>query len=346
VNAVNNEWALDITYYMENDPDAKELYPTMVSGSKINGKNYSYPAVMFPHMMFINKTLFEQYNVELPALDWTWEDYLDLADELSHPEEYNFGISNPLYTDLFPAAFNGNQGKFAWDGEKFNFDEVWVEAVETRAEVINNKICEWMSAEEKEAVLGDPGAWPPGKGRTAMHIDWPWTQAMFKTTVPQETGCEFVFYPLPMGDGMGELAIVDNGVIAASTQYPREAWELSKWMSWGPQAALCRQKTYRENGYNVSRMPVVSTPEVWQDLVDNAAEDVKPFFEAVLTRGVNFVPSNWPVAPGWAGIEAYYNSNDIDGKILRGEISAADVAAELQAVADAAVAEALANLPQ
>ena len=48
MNAVNNEWALDITYYMENDPDAKELYPTMVSGAKINGKNYSYPAVMFP----------------------------------------------------------------------------------------------------------------------------------------------------------------------------------------------------------------------------------------------------------------------------------------------------------
>lgn len=346
VNAVNNEWALDITYYMENDPDAKELYPTMVSGSKINGKNYSYPAVMFPHMMFMNKTLFEQYNVELPSIDWTWEDYMDLADELSHPEEYNFGVSNPLYVDLFPAAFNGNQGKFGWDGEKFNFDEVWVEATEYRAEVINNKICEWMSAEEKEAVLGDPGAWPPGKGRTAMHIDWPWTQAMFKTTVPQETGCEFVFYPLPMGDAKGELAIVDNGVIAASTQYPREAWELSKWMSWGPQAALCRQKTYRENGYNVSRMPVVSTPEVWQDLVDNAAEDVKPFFEAVLTRGVNFVPSNWPVAPGWAAIEAYYNSNDIDGKILRGEISAADVASELQAVADNAVVEALAALPQ
>ena len=345
-NAVANEWALDITYYMENDPDAQELYPAMRESAKIDGKNYSYPAVMFPHMMYMNVTLFEQYNVELPDINWTWEDYFELADELSHPEDYNFGISNPLFTDLFPAAYNGNQGKFGWDGEKFNFDEVWVEATEYRAEVINNKICEWMSAEEKEAVLGDPGAWPPGKGRTAMHIDWPWTQAMFKTTVPQETGCEFVFYPLPMGDGMGELAIVDNGVIAASTQYPREAWELSKWMSWGPQAALCRQKTYRENGYPVSRMPVVSTPEVWQDLVDNAEEDVKPFFEAVLTRGVNFVPSNWPVAPGWAAIEAYYNSNDIDGKILRGEISAADVAAELQAVADNAVAEALAALPQ
>ncbi len=343
-NAVANGWALDITYYMENDPDAQQLYPAMREAAKINGKNYSYPAVQFPHMMFMNKTLFEQYNVELPSINWTWDEYFDLAEELSHPEEYNFGVSNPLYVDLMPAAVNGNQGKFGWDGEKYNFDEAWIEAVETRAEVINNKICEWMSEEEKEAVLGDPAAWPPGKGRTAMHIDWPWTLAMFKTTVPQETGCEYVFYPLPVGEGKGELTIVDNGVISASTQYPREAWELSKWMSWGPQAALCRQKTYRELGYAVSRMPVVSTAEVWQDLLDNATDDLKPFFEGVLTRGVNFVPSNWQTAPGWSTIETYYNTNDIDGKILRGELSAADVAAELQAVADQAVIDQLAEL--
>ncbi|MGN0755293.1 MAG: ABC transporter substrate-binding protein [Aristaeellaceae bacterium] len=338
-NAVANGWALDITEFFEKDPDAAELYPTMVSGSKIGGRNYSYPAVMFPHMMYMNVTLFEKYNVELPAIDWTWDDYFELADELSHPEEYNFGISNPLYTDLFPAAYNGNQGKWGWDGEKFNFDEVWVNAVEKRAEVINNKICEWMSADEKTAVLGDPGAWAPGMGRTAMHIDWPWTIAQFQTFRKDETGCEWVFYPLPMGPAKGELAIVDNGVISAATEHPREAWELAKWMSWGPQAALCRQKTYRDLGYAVSRMPVVSTPEVWQDLLDNATEDLVPFYRGFLERGVNIVPSNWPVAPGWNTIDAYYNSNDIDGKILRGELSASDVADELQAVADQGVAD-------
>ena len=332
--AVSNEWALDLTEFYEKDPDAQELYPTMVSSSKIGGKNYSYPAVLFPHMVFMNKTLFDKYNVDLPSTDWTWDDYFDLAEELSHPEEFYFGVSNPLYVDLFPAAINGNQGKFGWDGEAYHFDDVWVEAVETRAEVINNKICEWMSAEDKEAVLGDPGAWPPGKGRTAMHIDWPWTMAMFNTTVKEETGCEFVYYPLPMGEGKGELAIVDNGIIAASTEHPREAWGLAKWMRWGPMAALKRQATYRSLGYPVRRMPAVSTPEVWQDLVDNADDTIKGFYEAVLTRGVNFVPSNWPVCPGWGEIEAYYNSNDINGKILRGELSAADVAAELEEVAN------------
>ena len=203
-----------------------------------------------------------------------------------------------------------------------------------------------MSAEEKEAVLGDPGAWPPGKGRTAMHTDWPWTMAMFNTTVKEETGCEFVYYPLPMGEGKGELAIVDNGIISASTEHPREAWELAKWMSWGPMAALKRQETYRSLGYPVSRMPVVSTPEVWQDLVDNADDTIKGFYEAVLNRGVNFVPSNWPVCPGWGEIETYYNSNDINGKILRGELSAADVAAELEAVANRARDNYLASITE
>ena len=329
--AVANEWALDLTEYFEKDPDTKELFPSMVTSTKIGGKNFSYPAVLFPHVVFMNKTLFEKYNVEMPdPATWTWDDYFDLAEELSHPDEYYYGISNPLYVDLFPAAINGGQGKFGWDGEAYHFDDAWIEATEMRAEVINNKICEWMSAEEKESVLGDPGAWPPGKGRTAMHIDWPWTIAMFDTTVPAETGCEFVYYPLPKGESGEELGIVDNGIIAASTQYPREAWELAKWMSWGPQAALKRQETYRSLGYSVSRMPVVSTEEVWQDLVDNAKPAMVPFYANI----GNVVPSNWPICPGWGDIESYYNTNDIDGKILRGELSPSDVAEELETYAN------------
>ncbi len=344
-NAVANDWALDITWYMENDPDAKQLYPAMIENARINGKIYSYPAVMFPHIVYMNVTLFEQYNVELPDINWTWDEYFELAEELAHPEEYRYGVSSPLYVDLFPAAYQG-QAKWGWDGEKYNFDEVWINAVETRAEVINNKICEWMTEEDKETALGDRYAWPPAHGINAMHIDFPWTLSQFEEVYSETTGCDWVYYPLPTGPAMSELAIVDNGVVSAATEYPREAWELAKWMSWGPQAALCRQKTYRELGYNVSRMPVVSTPEVWQDLLDNASEEMVPFYRGFLERGVNIVPSNWPVAPGWAELEAFYNANDIEGKILRGEISAADVAPELQAVADQAVANALAALAE
>lgn len=175
-----------------------------------------------------------------------------------------------------------------------------------------------------------------------MHIDWPWTIAQFESTYSAETGCEWVYYPLPKGESGDELGIVDNGIISAATQYPREAWELAKWMAWGPQAALKRQETYRSLGYPVSRMPVVSTEEVWQDLADNAEENMKPFYENV----GNIVPSNWPICPGWGEIDSYYNTNDINGKILSGELAAADVAAELEEVANRARDNFLASIGQ
>ena len=158
-----------------------------------------------------------------------------------------------------------------------------------------------------------------------MHIDWPWTIAYFDNVVSVETGSEFVYYPLPLGPSGEEMAIVDNGVINATTAYPREAWELAKWTSWGPEAALKRQETYRANGYSVSRMPVVSTPEVWQDLVDNAADNIKGFYENMR----NIVPSNWPVCPGWSGIRTWINENDIYGQIERGELDPYDIMDEL-----------------
>lgn len=322
--AVANEWALDLTEFYENDPDVKEMFPDIVTSTRIGGRNYCYPTVMFPHIMFMNKTLFDKYNVALPSYDWTVEEYFELAEELSHPEEYYFGVSNPLYEDFFPGWFNG-QSKWGWDGENFHFDDAWAESLDTKWELIANKVCEWMSADEKSAVLGDPAAWPPGKGRTAMHIDWPWTLAFFNNVVAPETGCEFVYYPLPLGETGKELAIIDYGVISAGTEHPREAWELAKWMSWGSMAALKRQETYRATGNAVSRMPVVTTEAVWQDLVDNAADNIKGFYENVRS----IIPSSWQVAPGWGQFETWMNENDIYGKIERGELNPADLTEEL-----------------
>ena len=64
-NAIANEWALDVTEFYQNDPDAKEVYPSMVDAAKINGKLYSMPIVMFPYLVFLNKTYFENYNESL-----------------------------------------------------------------------------------------------------------------------------------------------------------------------------------------------------------------------------------------------------------------------------------------
>ena len=48
-----------------------------------NGRRFHVPGVMF-HMVFMNKTLFEKYNVPLPDYDWTFDEYKELAVKLSH----------------------------------------------------------------------------------------------------------------------------------------------------------------------------------------------------------------------------------------------------------------------
>lgn len=340
--AVMNEWALPLNEMFEQDPDTAEMYPSFTQNSLINGVRYSMPWVMFPHLVFVNKTLFEKYNEPLPSYDWTVDEYFEIAKKLSHPEEFYFGTSNPIYEDLFPAWFNGSQGKWGWDGQNYNFDQTWADALNKKYELIDANILEWESEEDKERFLGDPTAWPPGWGRVAMHIDWPWSIAHFEDVVTAQSGCEFLYYPLPKGPTGKQLVIVDNAVIAASTEHPREAWELLKWTSWGEDAMLARQQAYRDAGANVSRMPVTSNQKVWDDLINNTdREDLKALYGNL----TDLVPSPWPVSPGWDAIQTWINEQDIYGKIDRREVSPADVMNELNSKANQLKDEFISNIP-
>lgn len=341
--AAMNEWALPLNEFYDADPDTAVMYESFANNALINGVRYSMPWVLYPHMIFLNKTLFEEYNEPLPSYDWTVDEFFDIATRLSHPEDFYFGVSNPIFEDLFPAWFNGGQGKWGWDGEKYNFDEQWVAGIEKKYELMDARVLEWETAEDKEKFLGDPGAWPPGWGRVALHIDWFWTIPYFTDVAPQQSGMEFLFYPMPQGPAGDQLVIVDNAVIGASTKYPREAWELLKYMTWGEEGTLVRQQATRDAGVPVTRLPVINSEAVWQDLIDNAdRDDLKELY----ARMDNLVPSPWPVSPGWDMIQTWLNEQDIYGKIDRREISPADVAAEVNAKAEEIKNEWLSNLPQ
>lgn len=343
-SAVMNEWAYPLDEFYEKEPDIGEMFPAFAENIKIGGTRYSVPWVMFPHLVLVNTNLFELYNEPLPSYTWSVDDYFEIGKRISHPEDFNFGLSNPIYEDLFPAWYNGSQGKWGWDGERYNFDQAWIDALNTKFELIDSGTIEWESEADKEKWLGDPTAWPPGWGRTALHIDWPWTIAHFEEVWSAQSGCEWLYYPLPMTDNNSQLVIVDNAIVGANTKYPREAWELLKWTTWGEEANLIRQQAYRDAGANISRMPVTSNAKVWQDLIDNAQrDDFKNMFTVL--RDANLVPSNWPVAPGWGSIEAWMNEQDIYGRIDRREISPADVAAELDQKANELAQEWINNIP-
>lgn len=326
-NAVANEWALDVTDYYENDPDAKEVYSSMVENERIGGRLYGMPTVMFPYLCFLNKTLFEKYNEPLPSYDWTMDDYKEIAERITHPDEFYFGTSNPNFTDYFPAQYNDGQSAYGWDGESYHFDQTWVDALNLKYNWIDNGVCEWASAEDKQRYLGDEGAWPPGFGRSAMHFDWTWTIAYFEDAVKEQSGCDFLYYPQPAGPTGAQMAVVDYGIISASTEHPREAWELQKWTSWGKEACMNRYEGYKEAGLEVvSRMPVIDNDEVW-DVVKGFTD--REDIQAVYDHLTNVVPSISSVAPGYNQFNDWMNENGIWDQLNNREIAPADIADEL-----------------
>ena len=343
-DSIMNQWALDVTEFYENDPDAKEVYPSMINNARINGKVYSMPTVMFPYLVFLNKTLFEKYNEPLPSYDWTIDEFKDIATRITHPEDFNFGTSNPNYPDYFRAQYSDTQSARGWDGSNYSFDQTWIDAMNMRYDWIDNDIVEWESAEDKLKWLGDEGAWPPGFGRSAMHFDWTWTIAFFEDAVKQQSGCDFLYYPQPAGPSGRQMAVVDYGVVSASTEYPREAWELQKWTSWGVEACLNRLEGYKEAGVPiVSRMPVINNEKVWEAVsAYTDREDIKELY----ARLDNIVPTVGSVAPGWGQFDTWMNENGIWAQLDEREVTPAEMADMLTEKANEFKDEWLANMPQ
>lgn len=341
-NAVANEWALDVTDYYEADPDAREVYPEMVENAKLNGRLYCMPTVMFPYLVFLNKTYFEKYNEPLPSYDWTMDEFKEIAERITHPEEFYFGTSNPNYIDYFPALYEGYSNR-GWDGEEYHFDQVWVDALNLKYDWIDDDTLEWESAEDKLRYLGDEGAWPPAFGRSAMHFDWSWTIAAFEDAYTAQSGCEFLYYPQPAGPSGAEMAVVDYGVISAATEHPREAWELQKWTSWGKEGVLNRYEGYKQAGLTaISRMPVTSNSEAWAAVKSfTDREDFLALYDHL--EKTNIVSSTTSVAPGYNEMTTWMDENGIWGKLDSREVSPADVAAELTQKANELKDEWLAN---
>ena len=169
---------------------------------------------------------------------------------------------------------------YGWDGEKYTFGDDWVSMMERQIEWVSSGVtADSMTGEEKTAVLGDENADPMAMGHAAMAIVAQYSGYDYINGVNAEkSGCEFLFYPLPNYDDKAACETVPGG-ISATCQYPREAWELAKWMGWGPQATISRSEYFKEKGELDLNAPCVLNEKVMSVLIENAPEALKGFYQ-------------------------------------------------------------------
>ncbi|MGH7599941.1 MAG: extracellular solute-binding protein [bacterium] len=98
---LNKGILLDLKPYIEEFEVALEDYFPNVLNIFVNGESlYALPKDFTPIVMYYNKALFDKAGVAYPASDWTWNDYLHLAQRLTNDTDGD-GI-----VDQFGTAFS------------------------------------------------------------------------------------------------------------------------------------------------------------------------------------------------------------------------------------------------
>lgn len=341
--SVQNEWLRPLDDIWALDPDAALVYKDMADTAVYHNQRYAVPSFMFAQGVLVNKTIFEEYNVDLPGYDWTLDDMVRIARQISDPYNHFYGLGGNQFFEHWPAVLNHNYGWNTWDGEKFNFtDPLWVDAYNTYLELRHLKVIEQMTAEEKLEVLGDQNAWPLLQGRIAMAIEMSWNVANLPREMRELGTGDLDFYPYPAGpEGNRTYVVLDYIGMSSVTKHPEAAFELMKWMTFGREGMLTRLDLVQELKKDLGGLPVADYPEVWDIYLERIPV---PGLSAVVATLDNTFSDVFKWLPGINEFHQWANAERIWDRLSSGEANAADLAVEMEQRTTQIVQDALQRL--
>ena len=88
--------------------DPGVFYKTAYDSGSYDGRQYALPFECAPNMMFVNKTILDKEKIELPAKDWTWDDFYGICRKVTKDTDGTgiidqFGTVNYSWIDAFYA---------------------------------------------------------------------------------------------------------------------------------------------------------------------------------------------------------------------------------------------------
>jgi multiple sugar transport system substrate-binding protein len=84
-NLVKQNLTADIMPFIKRDKEFKidSLFAAPVKDYELDGKQYGLPREATTTLMLVNKELFQKNGVALPTENWTWDDYLKAAQQMT-----------------------------------------------------------------------------------------------------------------------------------------------------------------------------------------------------------------------------------------------------------------------
>jgi len=256
-----NGWLRDITAIANADNEFRNLPSSIREATMINNVVYTVPFAQFMMGYFVNRTLFEEFNLDPPEFGISIDAFLDLARQTTDLNRPSVGLN---YSNNFiywlPAARNSNFGFFGFDGTAYvlNSPEM-LEAISLAAELSATGMTYGGLDYDQRAAFAMP--WAGGAfnhGQVAFMYDGSWALGHLPRYAA-EAGFELDFIGVPGGSSVITLDILG---IAYTTQHPEEAYKFARWMGHGVEGYLRRLEIARENDIDINSLPVSTNPAV------------------------------------------------------------------------------------
>lgn len=301
--------------------DQEGFYPALLDIFTENGTLYCPPKDFSTMALQYNKDLFDAAGLEYPTADWTWDDLYAAAEALTDPEAGVIGlVTPPNFERWLPFLYQAGGAIFdEITGEYVMNDEAALQALEYYVSFSTNGVGGTPSA-----VDSGWGGEAFGKGVAAMAMEGNWTINFLLENYPE---LNWGVVELPAGPvGKATMAFTVCYGVGADNDYLEESWQLVNFLT---------NEAGQLATTEVSFGPMPTRPSVAQAYVDVwvPRAEGKGFdpadVNAFIAGGDYSYPWKLPVGFG-PYVDAF---NAALQRAFAGEITAADVLAEVEGVA-------------
>ncbi|HTK11674.1 MAG TPA: sugar ABC transporter substrate-binding protein [Ktedonobacteraceae bacterium] len=206
------------TYVKQDKFDVSAFDQGIIKGLTYQGSLRALPYDFGPQVVYYNKALFQKYNVPVPSANWTYADFLQDAQKLTHGNDYGFlATSYPDY--WLPFAMSNGAQYLSSNGQQVDL---------TNPQLVN-------AFQEYAKLTYQYHVSPPinvqqasnteflwEAGNIAMYVDGPWDLINNKQTAKFPFG----IVPLPSGSKGSISLVAGSGFgISKTSQHPDDAWK-------------------------------------------------------------------------------------------------------------------------
>lgn len=234
--------------------DTAVYYEPCLRSGQSDGKQYALPHESVPTIMFVNKTLLEVSGIPMPDNNWTWEDFYNICQQVTHVDSRQYGVYGYSWLD---AMYSNGASLFSEDGRScYLAGEKVMEAIQFTNRLMD--LNEGYRVSARDFDEGRVAFCPLLYSEYRAYQPYPWR-------VKKYSAFEWDCVTMPAGASGSNISEIHTMMLGISsrTRHADLAWEFCKLLSIDEDL----QRKLYTHSHGISPLPAVAEdPELLQEI--------------------------------------------------------------------------------